>query len=468
MGTMIEPNTLAMARVLLVDDDRTLCETLDAGLLGRGFRVTWRTSADEALPLATTEDFDVVLTDLNMRGTGGIELCERMIAARPDVPVVLLTGFGNFETAVAAIRAGAYDFMSKPVKLDALAMSLRRAVQHRALREEVKRLRTEVAEAGRFEPLVGESSAIRKVYDLLARVAESEASALITGESGTGKEVVARALHAQSRRKDGPFVAINCSAVPEALIESELFGHVRGAFTDAREAHMGLFKQAHGGTLFLDEIGDMPLSLQPKLLRVLQERRVRPVGGTTEQPVDVRIVAATNRDLETAIEEGRLREDLYFRLNVVNIALPPLRARAGDVLVLAQHFLKQFAGRTSKAVRGIAAMAAEKLVAYSWPGNVRELQNCIERAVTLARFEEITVDDLPEKIVAYTPSYMVVAGDDPSELAPLEEIERRYVLRVLEAVGGNKSVAARVLGIERKTLYRKLERFAADKRAHEG
>ena len=468
MGTMIEPNTLAMARVLLVDDDRTLCETLDAGLLGRGFRVTWRTSADEALPLATTEDFDVVLTDLNMRGTGGIELCERMIAARPDVPVVLLTGFGNFETAVAAIRAGAYDFMSKPVKLDALAMSLRRAVQHLALREEVKRLRTEVAEAGRFEPLVGESSAIRKVYDLLARVAESEASALITGESGTGKEVVARALHAQSRRKDGPFVAINCSAVPEALIESELFGHVRGAFTDAREAHMGLFKQAHGGTLFLDEIGDMPLSLQPKLLRVLQERRVRPVGGTTEQPVDVRIVAATNRDLETAIEEGRLREDLYFRLNVVNIALPPLRARAGDVLVLAQHFLKQFAGRTSKAVRGIAAMAAEKLVAYSWPGNVRELQNCIERAVTLARFEEITVDDLPEKIVAYTPSYMVVAGDDPSELAPLEEIERRYVLRVLEAVGGNKSVAARVLGIERKTLYRKLERFAADKRAHEG
>jgi two-component system response regulator HydG len=468
MGNMIEPNTLAMARVLLVDDDRTLCETLDAGLLGRGFRVTWRTSADEALPLATTEDFDVVLTDLNMRGTGGIELCERMIAARPDVPVVLLTGFGNFETAVAAIRAGAYDFMSKPVKLDALAMSLRRAVQHRALREEVKRLRTEVAEAGRFEPLVGESSAIRKVYDLLARVAESEASALITGESGTGKEVVARALHAQSRRKDGPFVAINCSAVPEALIESELFGHVRGAFTDAREAHMGLFKQAHGGTLFLDEIGDMPLSLQPKLLRVLQERRVRPVGGTTEQPVDVRIVAATNRDLETAIEEGRLREDLYFRLNVVNIALPPLRARAGDVLVLAQHFLKQFAGRTSKAVRGIAAMAAEKLVAYSWPGNVRELQNCIERAVTLARFEEITVDDLPEKIVAYTPSYMVVAGDDPSELAPLEEIERRYVLRVLEAVGGNKSVAARVLGIERKTLYRKLERFAADKRAHEG
>jgi two-component system response regulator HydG len=468
MATMIEPNSSAKARVLVVDDDRVLCETIDAGLVGRGFHVTWRTSADEALPLATSEDFDVVLTDLNMRGTGGIELCERVIAARPDLPVVLLTGFGNFETAVAAIRAGAYDFMSKPVKLDSLALSLRRAVQHRALREEVKRLRTEVAGGARFEPLVGESAAIRKVYDLISRVAESEASTLITGESGTGKEVVARALHSRSRRQNGPFVAINCSAVPESLIESELFGHVRGAFTDARESRVGLFKQADGGTLFLDEIGDMPLALQPKLLRVLQERTVRPVGGTTEQPVDVRIVAATNRDLETAIEEGRLREDLYFRLNVVNIALPPLRARAGDVLVLAQHFLKQFGTRTSKAVKGIAASAAEKLVAYAWPGNVRELQNCIERAVTLARFEEITIDDLPEKIVAFTPSHMVVAGDDPSELAPLEEIERRYVLRVLEAVGGNKSVAARVLGIERKTLYRKLERFAADKRAHEG
>jgi DNA-binding NtrC family response regulator len=466
-----ESGALPTARILVVDDDRMLCEALEEGLRGRGFEVTWRTSADEALPLATSEDFDVVLTDLNMRGTGGIELCQRVIAARPDLPVVLLSGFGSFDTAVAAIRAGAYDFMSKPVKLDVLALALRRAVQHRALREEVKRLRTEVAEglgSARGESLVGESAAMRKVYDLIARVAESEASALITGESGTGKEVVARALHMRSRRKNGAFVAINCSAVPESLIESELFGHVRGAFTDAREARVGLFKQADGGTLFLDEIGDMPRALQPKLLRALQERTVRPVGGSTEIPVDVRIVAATNRDLELAIEEGRFREDLYFRLNVVNIALPPLRARGGDVLTLAQHFIVQYAGRTGKAVKGIAASAAEKLVSYTWPGNVRELQNCVERAVTLARFEEITIDDLPEKIVDFTPSHMVVAGDDPSELAPLEEIERRYVLRVLEAVGGNKSVAARVLGIERKTLYRKLERFAAAKKAHEG
>jgi two-component system response regulator HydG len=294
------------------------------------------------------------------------------------------------------------------------------------------------------------------VYDLISRVAESEASTLITGESGTGKEVVARALHSRSRRQNGPFVAINCSAVPESLIESELFGHVRGAFTDAKESRVGLFKQADGGTLFLDEIGDMPRALQPKLLRALQERTVRPVGGQNEIPVDVRIVAATNRDLESAIEDGRFREDLYFRINVVNIALPPLRARSGDVLLLAQHFLVQYAQRTGKAVKGIAAAAAEKLVAYAWPGNVRELQNCIERAVTLARFEEITVEDLTDKIVDYRPHYLVVGGDDPSELAPLEEVERRYVLRVLDAVNGNK------------TLYRKLERYNAGKRAHEG
>jgi two-component system response regulator HydG len=453
------PPAEAPSRVLLVDDDRSLCEALVEGLDGRGFKVTFRNSADEALPLATSEDFDVVLTDLNMKGTGGIELCARILAARPDLPVVLLTGFGSFDTAVAAIRAGAYDFLSKPVKLDVLALALKRAARHRALNEEVKRLRSRVAEDGRFGSLVGESAAMLKVHDLIERVAASEASALITGESGTGKEVVARILHERSRRKDGPFVAINCSAVPESLIESELFGHVRGAFTDAKESRVGLFKQADGGTLFLDEIGDMPRTLQPKLLRALQERTVRPVGGQAEVPVDVRIVAATNRDLEVAIEEGRFREDLYFRINVVNITLPPLRARGGDVLLLAHHFLVEFARRTSKAVKGIGAAAAERLVTYTWPGNVRELQNCIERAVTLARFEIITVEDLPEKIIDFKPQYLVVAGDDPSELAPLEEVERRYVLRVLESVSGNKSVAARVLGIERKTLYRKLERY---------
>jgi two-component system response regulator HydG len=453
---------MTTSRVLVVDDDRSLCESLEVGLRSRGFKVAWRTSADEALPLVESEDFDVVLTDLNMRGTGGIELCQRVVQSRPDVPVLVLTAFGSFDSAVAAIRAGAYDFISKPVKLDVLAIALSRAVQHKALGEEVKRLRTEVAAAGTsFDSLIGKSAMMQRVYDLMARVADSEASVLVTGESGTGKEVVAKAIHEKGRRRTGPFVAINCSAVPEALLESELFGHVRGAFTDAKEARVGLFKQADGGTLFLDEIGDMPVGLQPKLLRALQERRVRPVGSSQEVPVDVRVIAATNRDLESAIDEGRFREDLYFRINVVHVALPPLRARAGDVLPLAQHFLVQFAAKTGKAVKGFAAPAAEKLATYAWPGNVRELQNCIERAVTLARFEEITFDDLPEKIREYKPSYLVVGGDDPSELAPLEEIEKRYILRVLEAVHGNKSVAARILGIERKTLYRKLERYSA-------
>jgi two-component system response regulator HydG len=310
---------------------------------------------------------------------------------------------------------------------------------------------------------VGQSAAIRKVYDLVERVAESDVSVLITGESGTGKEVIAQALHRRSRRSHGPFVAINCTAMAESLLESELFGHVRGAFTDAREARTGLFAQAKGGTLFLDEIGDMPVTLQPKILRALQERRIRPVGGNAELPVDVRILAATNRDLEAAIEEKRFREDLYFRLNVIQIPLPPLRSRAGDVLPLAQHHLEAFAERAGKPIKGIAPAAAATLAAYAWPGNVRELQNCIERAVALARFEQIVVDDLPEKIRNYRPSHVLVAGDDPAELAPMEEVERRYIVRVLEAVRGNKAAAARILGFERKTLYRKLERWGLDR-----
>ncbi|HEY2512080.1 MAG TPA: sigma-54 dependent transcriptional regulator [Polyangiaceae bacterium] len=447
--------------VLLVDDDRALCETLETGLRGRGISITWRTEPEAALEALTTEDFGAVLTDLNMKGGGGIELCQKVLAMRPDMPVVVLTAFGSFESAVAAIRAGAYDFLSKPVKLDVLAIALRRALQHRALGDELKRLRTEVGAGRRVDALLGESAAMRKVHDVLARVASNDISVLVTGESGTGKEVLARAIHALSRRSAAPFVAVHCGAVPETLLEAELFGHTRGAFTDAKEARTGLFRQADGGTLLLDEIGDMPMSVQPKLLRVLQERKVRPVGGgATELPIDVRIIAATNRDLESAIEEGRFREDLFFRINVVNVALPPLRARGADVLLLAQHFLAQFAARTSKGVRAIAPSAAEKLAGYSWPGNVRELKSCIERAVTLARFDEITVDDLPDKVRDYKQAYLVVGGDDPSELAPLEEIERRYIQRVLEAVNGNKSVAARVLGIERKTLYRKLERFA--------
>jgi DNA-binding NtrC family response regulator len=456
-------------RLLLVDDDATLTETLAIGLRKRGIEVTTRAGATAAIEALESEDFDVVVTDLNMQGVDGIELCERVVTNRPDVPVVVLTAFGSLESAISAIRVGAYDFINKPVEIDVLAIAAERAAAHRRLRDEVKRLREETGRAPRFDALVGQSHAMNAVYDLVDRVAGSEATVLISGESGTGKEVVARAVHGHGRRRAGPFVAINCAAMPESLLESELFGHVRGAFTDAKTTEQGLFQRASHGTMFLDEIGDMPLGLQPKLLRVLQERTVRPVGGRDEVPIDVRVVAATNRDLESAVEEGRFREDLFYRIHVVHIALPPLRARVGDILPLAQHFLSLFAARSGKLVTGVASPAAEKLVGYAWPGNVRELQNCMERAVALTRFEQIVVDDLPEKIRDYRRSHVLVASDDPSELVPLEEVERRYIARVMEAVGGNKTAASRILGIDRKRLYRMLERLEVPvPRGHEG
>ena len=447
-------------RVLVVDDDEALCQTLEAGLVKRDFDVTCRASGEDALALLDTSDFHVVVTDLHMAHLDGIALCQRVAERRPDVPVIVLTSFGSFDTAVAAIRAGAYDFISKPVQLDVLGIALRRAAEHKLLHEEVRRLRSAVAvPPADGEDLLGTSPAMRAVRDVIARVADSEASVLITGESGTGKEVVARMLHKTSRRQGGPFVAVNCAAMPEPLLESELFGHTRGAFTDAKEARVGLFARATHGTIFLDEIGDMPLGLQPKLLRVLQERVLRPLGGSSEVPVDVRVIAATNRDLESAIEERRFREDLFFRLNVIHIELPPLRARGGDILTLASQFIAKVATREKKSIVGVSPSAAEKLVGYSWPGNVRELQNCVEHAVALARYDQITPEDLPDKIRNYKSSHVLVAGDDPSELVPMEEVERRYILRVLQAVAGNKTAAARVLGIERKTLYRKLERY---------
>jgi two-component system response regulator HydG len=452
-----------MSRVLLVDDDFSLTETLRIGLGRRGFTVGAAGSAAEALAALETDDFDVVVTDLNMKGGTGIDLCTSIAARHRDLPTIVLTAFGNYETAVAAIRAGAYDFISKPVQLDVLGIAIERAAQHRTLHQEVKRLRSAQSDRAANSDFIGASPALEKVRDLIERVAGSDASVLITGESGSGKEVVARSLHRQSRRGDKPFMAINCAAMPEALLESELFGHARGAFTDARQAHSGLLAEAHGGTVFLDEIGDMPLGLQPKLLRVVQERTVRPLGSTTEVAIDVRFIAATNLDIESAVEERRFREDLFFRLNVIRLELPPLRARPADILPLAQHFMQRFAATAGKQIDAISPAVAERLLTYPWPGNVRELQNCIERGVALARFTELGIDDLPERVRLHKNTDVVVAGSDPSELLRMEEIERRYILHVLNAVQGNKTAAARILGIERKTLYRKLEQFRAER-----
>jgi two-component system response regulator HydG len=450
-----------IGRVLIVDDDQSVCELLEVMLRRHGLEVESRTSGLDAIELVAERDFDVILTDLGMPSLTGAELCERILGVRPEVPVIVVTANASLAAAVAAIRAGAYDFITKPIDMDLLAVTVARALQHAELRQEVKRLRRAVVESQRFGPLLGESAAMKRVFDLISRVADSDASVLIVGESGTGKELIARALHERSHRREGRFLAVDCAAMPPTLLESELFGHAKGAFTDARSARVGLFEQANGGTLFLDEIGELPLEMQPKLLRALQERKVRPIGGNTEVAFDARIVSATNRDLESEVTEKRFREDLFYRLNVVRLDAPPLRERAGDVLLLAQHFVERFAARSGKAVRGIHAAAAEKLLAYEWPGNVRELENSMERAVALLRFEDVTIDDLPEKIRQYRADRLIFATDDPSAVLSLDELERRYIQRVLTLVGGNKSRAADLLGLDRRTLYRRLERYGA-------
>ena len=442
-------------KVLIVDDDRPLCEMLARGLGKRDFEVTWTTSAHEAIERALASDLDAIVTDLNMAEMTGLALCERIVANRPDVPVIVITAFGNLETAIAAMRAGAYDFIPKPVDLDQLELALQRAAQHRRLKEEVVLLRRAADASKQFEDLVGTSAAAKQLYALLDQVAGTDTSVLITGESGTGKEVVARALH-QRRGTGGPFVAVNTAAIPESLLESELFGHVKGAFTGASADRAGTFVRANGGTLFLDEIGDMPLALQAKLLRALQERTVRPVGADRDVPWHARLVTATHHDLESDIEAGTFRQDLFFRINVIHVEVPPLRARGSDILLLAQRFTERFARVMGKKIAGLSAEAAAKLLAYAWPGNVRELENAIERAVAVTRYAELAVDDLPERIRDYRASHVLVAGDDPSELQTMAEVERRYIARVLEATAGNKTLAAKILGFDRKTLYNKL------------
>jgi DNA-binding NtrC family response regulator len=448
-------------KVLIVDDDQAMCEMLNDDLHRRGFVPSWYTMAEEAFSHVMEEDFDVLLADINLPGMSGIELCERVVANRPDIPVIVVTAFGNLDTAIAAIRAGAYDFVTKPLDLDLLAIALQRAIGHRALQEKVKLLSQAVEHAQPFEELLGESPSMQALSSQIARVVDTETSVLILGESGTGKELVAQTLHKHSRRGSGPFIPINCSALPETLLESELFGHKRGAFTDAKSDRKGLFLEAEGGTLFLDEMGEIPMALQPKLLRAVEERRIRPVGGNTEVSFDVRIISATNRDLESAVEEGLFREDLFYRLNVIQVAVPPLRARGTDVLLLARHFIQHFSHRTGKRVVDISNTAAKKLLAYSWPGNVRELRNAMEHAVALTRFEKVSVEDLPKKIRAYRSDHVLVGAEDPSELISMEEVERRYILHVLKAVGNNRTLAARILKLDRKTLYRKLQGYGA-------
>jgi DNA-binding NtrC family response regulator len=447
--------------ILIIEDDLEMCNMLAVGLGRRGYTVMTFTSGQEGLSAVAAQLPDVVLADIHLPDKNGLEICNTIATNQPDIPVIIMTAFGSMDTAVAAIRAGAYDFVTKPLDLDILALSLDRAVRYRNLQDTVKKLRDAVKHPVSFDNLVGESPAMEELFSRLARIADSEASLMITGESGSGKELTARAVHMHSRRKNQSLTTINCAAMPAQLLESELFGHTKGAFTDAKDHSKGLFLEADGGTLFLDEVGEIPLELQPKLLRALEERVVRPIGGAAERPFDVRIISATNRDLETAVEDGLFREDLYYRLNVINIEMPPLRSRGTDILLLAGKFIEHFSKKQDKAITGLSDATAEKLLEYTWPGNVRELRNAIEHAVALTPFEKIVPGDLPEKIRLFKTDYILLGAEDPMELISMEEMERRYIMHVLKRTDGNRSLTARILQVDRKTLYRKLQNYDA-------
>jgi two-component system response regulator HydG len=443
--------------VVVIDDDRDACEILEVALTQDGMNTRSFANGTVALREIESEPPHVLLTDLEMEGTGGLEVVRWMGDAHPDVPVIVVTGHADLDHAVNALRAGAYDFLTKPLDHQRLAPAVRRAGEHGLLRTEVKRLRQQVVRRETEWSIVGDSPPMKRVFEIVERVARIDAPVFVTGESGTGKELIARALHQRSARAHGPFVAVSCAAVPANLIETELFGHARGAFTGAGSPRSGLFSAANGGTLFLDEIGELPVEIQPKLLRALQERCVRPVGADHEVPFDARLISATNRVLEDDVATGRFREDLFYRLNVVTVQLPPLNQRGQDILALAQRFVERTSDAYGKRVRGIGPDTARKLLSYPWPGNVRELENCVSRAVALTRYDQLTVHDLPERIANHRPD--AVGPDIGSEvMISLSELEERYIRQVLDHTQGNKAQAARVLGIDRRTLYRKLVR----------
>ncbi len=441
--------------ILVVDDDADMRELVHDMLKDRGHKVTTAGSGQEALKLLGEEDYAVVLTDLRMKGMQGLELLSEIRKAKPEVGVILMTAFGSVETAVEAMRHGASDYLTKPVKKDELIRVVERVIRETSLRREVSRLRREVHKEYSFHQILGKSKAIQGVFDLIRRVADSPTNVLITGESGTGKELVAKAIHYNSDRKDAPFVPVNCAAIPEPLLESELFGHMRGAFTDAKMDKRGLFEEAQKGTLFLDEISELPLMLQAKILRAIQEKEIRRVGANKPIAVDVRIIAATNLNLTEEVKAKRFRDDLYYRLNVIELKLPPLRERREDIPLLVDAFLNKCAASRAKAVKGVSESALAMLMDYAWPGNVRELENVIERAVTLSRGEKIVPEDLPATIQGSRGDRRVL--DEAAERTlPLEAVEKEYILKILDKMGGNKYQAAHALGIDRKTLYRKL------------
>jgi two-component system response regulator AtoC len=445
-------------RVLIADDDDALRESLELVLSAEGYEVVSARDGAAALALLEAQPVDVVLCDLRMPGMDGLELLPQLVRRLPGVPVLLMSAYGSADLAVEAMRRGAYDYLAKPFQPSEVLLTLRKAREREKLRRTNQMLQREVQRAVGERPIVAASPAMIQVLEIVERAAEFKATVLLQGESGSGKEVLARAIHAQSPRRDEAFVAINCAAIPEALLESELFGHAKGAFTGADRSRRGLFAEADGGTLFLDEIGELPLPLQAKLLRVLQEEEVRPVGEAKPRRVDVRVIAATARDLELEVSGGRFREDLFYRLDVVRVKVPPLRERREDIPLLVDHFLGRTRGSLGKAVRSIDDDALERLVDYAWPGNVRELENVLERAAILCRGERLAVADLPPNLTA-APAERRSASRDLSLRRARRALEARLIGEALEATGGNRTHAARLLGISHRALLYKLKEY---------
>ncbi len=446
--------------ILVVDDDqahRTMLRTL---LSRWGYKIVEADDGQVAIEKVHEQAFDMILMDIRMLKVSGLEALDGIKTYNPAIPVIIMTAYSSVETAVEALKKGAYDYLTKPLDFDELRLAMERAMDHSQLKEENRLLRETLGSHFDIQNIIGRSTAMVKLLETVAQVAPSEATVLITGDSGTGKELIAGAIHFNSPRKDGPFVKVNCAAITETLLESELFGHEKGAFTGAHRLKEGRFRQADGGSLFLDEVSEMSLGMQVKLLRALQEREITRVGGEEVIKVDVRVIAAANKDLIQEIESGRFREDLYYRLNVITLNVPLLRERKEDIPLLAQHFLSTFAEKNRKQIKGFTPQAMDQLLKYDWPGNVRELMNAVERAVVLSRSEYLDEQDLPLVIEdalsdeEKSPSRDAVPAD-----LPLEDVEKTTILKTLESTDGNKSEAARRLGITRKTLHKKLKKY---------
>jgi DNA-binding NtrC family response regulator len=444
--------------ILIVEDEELMRAILRELLETEGYKVFSADSAETALQIFTTEDIALTLTDIKMRGMDGLELLDQIKTVDEDALVIIMTAYSSVDSAIAALRKGAYDYITKPFVNEDLLQTVKNAVRQRELFRENRQLRRELNKQYSFAEIIGTSESLQSVFRLVEKVSATNVNILISGESGTGKELVAKAIHHHSPRSNKPFIAVNCGALPESLLESELFGHTKGAFTDAKTDKKGLFRSAEGGTLFLDEIGEIPQSLQVKLLRALQEHEVTPVGASVPVKFDARIIAATNRNLEEEVASGNFRDDLFYRLNVIEIYLPPLRERREDIPLLAKHFAQKIAREQNAPEKAIAKEAMSALAAYNWPGNIRELQNAVERAYILSSGEEIDAESLPPKITAGLGNAFETR-DAEGYRPTLEEIERRYILEVLDSTGEDKSEAANILGIDLSTLYRKLKRY---------